>query len=495
MRILHAGSELFPLLKTGGLADVLGALPQARIAEGADVRLVLPGFPALLDAIPHTVVGSQIHTFAGPITLRFGTYDGVGIYLIDAPHLYQRAGSPYHDNNLHEYQDNYLRFALLGWISSELACGFDVTWRPELIHAHDWHAGLCAAYLAARNYPVPCVFTVHNLAYQGLFSANHFPELQLPHTFYSPEGLEFYGQISYLKAGLFYASKITFVSPTYAKEVTIPEYGYGLASLLKQRQSQESILGILNGVDYQVWDPQLDPLIPHNYGRQNMLGKAICKMTHQRENQLSVTDKVPLFGVVSRLSTQKGLDLLLEVIPDLLHQGGQLSVLGSGDTNLQLAFEQLARQYPKQVSVLIGYDELHAHKLIAAADVMVVPSRYEPCGLTQLYGLKYGALPLVRHTGGLADTVTDCSLENLADRTATGFVFHDYHGYRSHHGKTTELHDAIRRVFALWNEPTRWKRVRRQGMRMNFSWHASAQKYLALYQSLIAPQVGGSENE
>ena len=177
MRILHAGSELFPLLKTGGLADVLGALPQAQIAEGADVRLVLPGFPALLDAIPHTVVGSQIHTFAGPITLRFGTYDGVGIYLIDAPHLYQRAGSPYHDNNLHEYQDNYLRFALLGWISSELACGFDVTWRPELIHAHDWHAGLCAAYLAARNYPVPCVFTVHNLAYQGLFSANHFPEL------------------------------------------------------------------------------------------------------------------------------------------------------------------------------------------------------------------------------------------------------------------------------------------------------------------------------
>ncbi|SPY78983.1 glycogen synthase GlgA [Providencia rustigianii] len=485
MRILHACSELFPLLKTGGLADVLGALPQAQIAEGADVRLVLPGFPALLDAIQHTLVGQVFDTFAGQVALRFGTCDGVGIYLIDAPHLYQRAGSPYHNDELHDYADNYLRFALLGWIASELACGLDPQWRAEIVHAHDWHAGLTAAYLAARGYPAPCVFTVHNLAYQGLFSPKHFSVLQLPRAFFSPEGLEFYGQISYLKAGLFYANKITFVSPTYAKEVTTPEYGNGLADLLKQRQSQHRLVGILNGVDYQIWEPQIDPLIPHNYARQNMLGKGICKMTHQRESGLSVTDKVPLFVVISRLSTQKGLDLLLEVVPELLRQGGQLSVLGSGDHDLQAAFELLALHHPKQVSVVIGYDEPHAHKLIAAADVIVVPSRYEPCGLTQLYGLKYGALPLVRHTGGLADTVCDCSLENLADRSATGFVFHDYHGYRSQHGKTTELNDAVRRVFALWNEPTRWKRVRRQGMKIDFSWQISAKKYLDLYQNLL----------
>ncbi len=490
MRVLHASSELFPLLKTGGLADVLGALPQAQIAAGADARLVMPAFPDLLNSIENNIIINSVETFAGQVALRFGVYDGIGIYLIDAPYLYQREGSPYHDDALHAYADNYKRFALLGWMACELACGLDPQWCPEIVHAHDWHAGLSAAYLAAKGYPARAVLTVHNLAYQGLFSAKHFDELQLPKHFFTPEGLEFYGQISYLKAGIVYANKVIFVSPTYAKEVVTAEYGCGLENLLKQCQSQDKLVGILNGVDYQIWDPKIDTLIPSNYALRDMQGKLKCKIAHQTENGLTVTDKVPLFGIVSRLTSQKGLDLLLAAIPNLLNLGGQITLLGCGDPNLQEAYQSLAQKYPKQIAVRIGYDEAYAHQLIAAADVILVPSRYEPCGLTQLYGLKYGAIPLVKHTGGLADTVRDCSLENLADKSATGFVFYDNHDVPCQHNNVpqynqiTELNRAIRRAFALWADQAKWRRVRRQGMSINFSWQLSAEKYLALYQSI-----------
>ncbi|GKX61999.1 glycogen synthase [Pragia fontium] len=476
MRVLHACSELFPLLKTGGLADVLGALPNAQIAAGAEVRLLMPGFPALLQGIGKTSIVSEQNTFAGKITLRYGVYNHVGIYLIDAPDLYQRPGSPYHDGDQLEYADNYKRFALLGWVACELACGIDFYWQPDVVHAHDWHAGLAGAYLAARGYPARSVFTVHNLAYQGNFSARHLHELELPSHFMQPEGLEFYGQISYLKAGLYYADMITAVSPTYAQEITRPEFGFGMENLLNQRKQHGKLMGILNGVDYNIWSPQKDQLLPADYSPRKMAGKAECKATLQTQAGLTITSEFPLFAVISRLSSQKGLDLLLAALPKLLEFGGQLVLLGSGDADLQNAYQKLAKQYPKQVAVKIGYDESFAHQIIAAADVILVPSRFEPCGLTQLYGLKYGTLPLVRHTGGLADTVVDCSLENLADKTATGFVFRD--------SQVNELHDAIRRVFALWSEPVKWRRVQRQGMEKDFSWHIAAQQYLAMYQQL-----------
>lgn len=476
MRVLHACSELFPLLKTGGLADVIGALPGAQIAAGADVRLLLPAFPALMEGIPQTSIVTEVDTFAGRVTLRYGTYNNVGVYLIDAPHLYDRPGSPYHDNSQHDYADNYKRFGLLGWIACELACGIDFYWQADVVHGHDWHAGLAGAYLAAKDYPARFVFTVHNLAYQGLFSASHIDELQLPRHFMQPEGLEFYGQISYLKAGLYYADKITAVSPTYAQEITQSEFGFGMENLLRQRRDQGKLTGILNGVDYNIWSPQKDTLLPQNYNDKKMAGKVENKAHLQSVMGLSVTPKVPLFCVVSRLSSQKGLDLLLDALPILLNEGCQLVLLGSGDADLQDAYLAMAKKHPKQIAVKIGYDENLAHQIIGAADVILVPSRFEPCGLTQLYGLKYGTLPLVRLTGGLADTVIDCSLENLADKTATGFVFRDC--------QVSELIDAMRRVFALWAEPVKWKRVQRQAMSMDFSWDIAAQKYLQMYQQL-----------
>jgi starch synthase len=477
MQVLHVCSEIFPLLKTGGLADVVGALPAAQIAEGIDTRVLLPGFPDLKKGIPDTEVVARLQTFAGYVELLYGQFDGVGIYLIDAPGLYDRPGSPYHDESQFAYTDNYLRFALLGWIGCELACGLDPYWRPQVVHAHDWHAGLTCAYLAARGRPAKSVFTVHNLAYQGLFAAKHMDDIQLPWSFFNMFGLEFFGQISYLKAGLFYADHITAVSPTYAREITLPEYGYGMEDLLKQRQLEGRLTGILNGVDPAVWDPAQDLLLNARYNRDVLDAKVENKRQLQITMGLKIDDKVPVFAVVSRLTKQKGLDLVLEALPGLLEQGGQLVLLGAGDAVLQQGFLAAAAEYPGQVGVQIGYHEAFSHRIMGGADVIMVPSRFEPCGLTQLYGLKYGTLPLVRRTGGLADTVNDSSLENLADGMASGFVFEDSNAW--------SLLRAIRRAFVLWSRPSLWRYVQRQAMGMDFSWQVAAVAYRDLYQRLL----------
>ncbi|HAT23573.1 MAG TPA: glycogen synthase GlgA, partial [Pantoea septica] len=328
MQVLHVCSELFPLLKTGGLADVVGALPQAQIADGTDTRVLLPAFPDLLKGIPETEVVAELQTFAGPTRLLFGHFNGVGIYLIDVPALYDRPGSPYHDTSQFAYVDNYLRFALLGWMGCEIASGLDTYWRPDIVHAHDWHAGLTCAYLEARGRPAKSVFTVHNLAYQGLFDARHLEEIQLPRSFFDMHGLEFYGQISYLKAGLFFADHITAVSPTYAHEITRPEFGYGMEALLEQRLREGRLSGILNGVDPGIWDPAHDLLLSARYNRDTLEAKAENKRQLQIAMGLKVDDSVPVFAVISRLTRQKGLDLVLEALPGLLAQGGQLVLLG-----------------------------------------------------------------------------------------------------------------------------------------------------------------------
>ena len=476
MQVLHVCSEMFPLLKTGGLADVVGALPAAQIAEGADVRVLLPAFPDVRNGIPDTVLVAEIDSFAGRVGLRYDTYHGVGIYLIDAPWLYDRPGSPYHDQSMYAYPDNHRRFALLGWMACELAKGLDRYWRPQLVHAHDWHAGLSCAYLAANGHPARSVFTVHNLAYQGLFSAHHVTELWLPASFYDVYGLEFYGQMSLLKAGLFYADHVTAVSPTYAREITRPEFGYGMEGLLQERQRQGRLSGILNGVDDKIWDPAQDPRLSARYDADDLKSKVKNKLHLQKAMGLKVDESLPVFAVVSRLTSQKGLDLVLQALPELLAQGGQLALLGAGDAVLQQAFLAAAADYPEQVGVQIGYHESFSHRIIGGADVILVPSRFEPCGLTQLYGLKYGTLPLVRRTGGLADTVVDCALENLADGTASGFVFDDC--------DAVALGNAIRRAMVLWSRPKHWRHVQRHAMSVDFGWPVAAKEYLSLYQRL-----------
>lgn len=344
------------------------------------------------------------------------------------------------------------------------------------MHAHDWHAGLTCAYLAANGHPARSVFTVHNLAYQGLFSAHHVTELWLPASFYDVYGLEFYGQMSFLKAGLFYADHVTAVSPTYAREITRPEFGYGMEGLLQERQRQGRLSGILNGVDDKIWDPAHDPRLSTRYDADDLKSKVKNKLHLQKAMGLKVDESLPVFAVVSRLTSQKGLDLVLQALPELLAQGGQLALLGAGDAVLQQAFLAAAADYPEQVGVQIGYHESFSHRIIGGADVILVPSRFEPCGLTQLYGLKYGTLPLVRRTGGLADTVVDCALENLADGTASGFVFDDC--------DAVALGNAIRRAMVLWSRPKHWRHVQRHAMSVDFGWPVAAKEYLSLYQRL-----------
>lgn len=475
MRVLHVCSELYPLLKTGGLADVLGALPFAQQRAGMDVRVLLPAFPSVVAGLGHTDIVARLGEFPEYVTLRYGRYRGLGIYLLDAPYLYGRSGNPYHDDNYQDYADNYKRFAFLAWAGAELAVGLDALWRADVVHAHDWHAGLTPAYLAAKGRPAKSVFTIHNLAYQGCFDAVHLGELGLPHEMFSPDGLEWHGQISYLKAGLFYADVVTAVSPTYAREITTPEFSYGFDGLLNMLQQQGRLKGILNGVDAEVWNPATDQWIAARYDAGHREGKAVNKAALQQHFGLPQNGAL-LLGMVTRLTDQKGVDLLLENVGHIIGQGGQLVVLGSGNPDYQRRLLELAAQYPQQIGVVIGYDETLSHLITAGSDVILVPSRFEPCGLTQLYGLKYGTLPLVRRTGGLADTVVHADDANIRQQQATGFVFED--------ADVQGLRWALDQAFALWKRPDLWDKVQNQAMHQDFSWELAAQHYDALYRSL-----------
>lgn len=483
MRLLQVSAELFPLLKTGGLADVAGALPAALAAAGAEPRLLVPGFPAIRDALVQecAVAPVALPWSEGRAALLRGRLPGLAmpVYVLDAPGLFDRPGNPYAGAAGVAYADNHRRFALLGLAAARLAEGVDGAWRPEIVHAHDWHAGLACAHVAAsrarRRTDARCVFTIHNLAYQGLFPADTFCELGLPPTHYAVEGLEFYGQVSFMKAGLHFADAITTVSPSYAREIQTPEQGCGLDGLLRHRAGV--LHGILNGVDYGVWSPANDDAIAARYVADDATGKAACKSALQRECGLDVKPDAPLFGIVSRLTEQKGLPLVLEALPDLLAAGGQLVILGAGDARLEAAFADAAAKRPGQVARRTGMDEGLAHRIYAGSDVVLVPSRFEPCGLTQLYGLSYGALPLVHRVGGLGDTIVDTSLEDLAAGTATGFVFDAFtvDAYRR----------ALRRAFALWSRPEYWARVRTAAMRQRFGWDDAARRYVDLYERLL----------
>lgn len=481
MRVLHVAAEIFPLIKTGGLADVAGALPPALARAGADVRLLLPGLPAIADAVLHQRTVCQLGALfgAGRVELRLGQlpYSHLPAYVLDAPYLYRRPGSPYQDSRGAEWSDNLQRFALLGWAAAHVAAGeLDPEWQPDVMHAHDWHAGMSCAYAAHHPVmPAASVFTVHNLAFQGLFPPGDFPLLGLPVRFMSPNGLEYHSQLSFMKAGLKFADRVTTVSPSYAREIATPSFGCGLDGVVRSRGHEVS--GILNGIDIDVWNPAADPAIAAAYDAQRPEGKARCKAALQEEAGLDVDASAPLCGIVSRLTEQKGLDLVLAALPALLAQGGQLLVQGSGDPGLEAGFRQMARDNPGRVSVRIGYDEVFAHRLVAGSDIILVPSRFEPCGLTQMYALRYGALPLVRRVGGLADTVTDTTPDTLERDQANGFVFDEAH--------PGALADALSRAVHAWHEPALWQRLMRNAMSLQHDWAGPADQYLRLYELAV----------
>jgi starch synthase len=482
MKVLQVAAEVYPQLKTGGLADVIGALPPALAAAGVDVRLLLPGLPAIRDALTQTRAPVELGACFGAARVRLlrgHLLDpGLPVYLVDAPLLYDRAGNPYHAADGSEWPDNPQRYGLLGWVAAQLGAGaLDEHWSPDIVHAHDWHAGMACAYLRAHpGAPVRSVFSVHNLAFQGLFAWHDSALLGLPQRLLAHDGIEFHGRLSFLKAGLVYADAVTTVSPRYAREIETAEFGCGMEGVLRGRA--RPVQGILNGIDTLVWNPATDPAIAARYTAARTTGKRACKAALQAEFGLDVDATAPLFVAISRLTQQKGLDLLLDAIPTLLDQGAQLAVLGAGDAALEQAFREQARRFPDRIGVHIGYDEVRAHRLVAGGDCIVVPSRFEPCGLTQLYGLRYGTLPVVRRVGGLADSVVDCNASNLAANAATGFVFDD--------ATPQALADALLRAVAVLREPALLRRVRRCAMAQDHSWDRPARQYLALYREITA---------
>ena len=480
MRILHVASEIYPLVKTGGLADVVAALPPALAERGLDTRVLLPGLPGILHGVadlkPMIRIGPAFG--AAVVTLRVGRMHDSGItaYVIDAPFLYKRDGNPYLGPDGHDWIDNHRRFALLGWMAAHIASGeLDPDWIPDVVHAHDWHAGLAPAYIAQNQALLTArVFTIHNLAFRGIYPLDCYADLKLPARKLTPRGLEFHGQISFMKSGLVFSKRLTTVSPTYAREICTPEFGWGLDGVLSGRGS--ALSGILNGVDYAVWNPGTDRDIAETYSSGTMLGKKSCKLALQNELGLGKDASGPLFAVVSRLTSQKGMDLLLAALPELLRQGGQLAVLGTGEIGLEAGFRDAAAAHPDAVAVHVGYDESLSHRFMAGADILLVPSRFEPCGLTQLYALRYGTVPLVRRVGGLADTVVHTNPASFMQDTATGFVFED----ASSRALTVSIQDAC----TLYRDENAWRQIQQRGMAQDFSWADSAAHYETLYRSL-----------
>lgn len=476
LQVLSVASECFPLIKTGGLADVVAALPNALRAHGIETRTLLPAYRQVMARAEQVEPLLRLPDLFGADgqLLAAKNVDGADLLLIDAPHLFDRPGGPYLDVSGLDWPDNAQRFAALSIVAARLGRGLLSGFQPEVVHAHDWQAGLVPAYLALFGGRRPAtVMTVHNLAFQGQFPARLLDELHLPSSALVPEGVEYYGQIGFLKAGLNYADRITTVSPSYAREIRTPEGGMGLDGLLNARAMRLS--GIVNGIDMEVWNPETDPLLAKNYGVGNLADRAANKAALCERLDLDQDDS-PLFCVITRLTWQKGVDLILETAPYLLEAGGQLALLGAGDVQLEGAYARLAEQYPGRVACVFGYNEEFAHLLEAGADAILIPSRFEPCGLTQLYALRYGCVPVVSRVGGLADTVIDANDAAQAAGVATGVQFFPV---------TAEaLQDAIYRTIGLYRQPDLWANMQRNGMSSDLGWPKRAEVYAAMFRSL-----------
>ncbi len=459
MRVLSVASEVYPLIKTGGLADVAGALPPALARRGIEVRTLLPGYPTVMEKLGEPRVVHDYPSLLGvPARLLEAEVAGLSLIVLDSPALYDRPGGPYGDRRGRDHPDNWRRFGALGRAAVDVAIGHVPGFVPDVVHAHDWQAGLAPAYLRYWGVPRPSVMTIHNIAFQGGFPASVFGQLELPPQAFALDGVEFHGGVGYLKAGLACASAITTVSPTYAEEIKTPEFGLGLQGLISSRSGV--LHGIVNGIDTEVWNPETDPLLAAPFSARRLQGRAANRTAIEKRFGLHADDSA-LFVLVSRLTWQKGIDLLAWITrQDIVEAGHRLAVLGSGDAGLEATFLTLAAQHPGRVGVVIGYDEPLSHTMQGGGDAILIPSRFEPCGLTQLYGLRYGCVPIVAHTGGLADTVIDANLAALNAGAATGFQFTPGRR-RAPRRRDPPRHDADARHGRLDRDPEGGDEVRR----------------------------------
>jgi len=474
-RILFCASEVYPLIKTGGLADVAGSLPHALKKIGHDVHIVMPAYSPALAQLKHPPTLRVETRIAGHSVAILQTQlpgSRVPLWLVDCPTLFRRIGNPYHNEQGEPWPDNAERFALFNRVVVAMAmnrCGLN--WQPQLVHCNDWQTGLVAALLEQEAQRPATVFTIHNLAYQGVFDRATFDALQLDESLWHYEQLEYHDHFAFIKGGLVFADRVNTVSPTYAQEIQTQEFGYGLQGTLQHRAARLS--GILNGINVEVWNPGTDGYLPHKYNHQHLTGKTLNKAALQQYFGLSQSDEALLLGVVSRLAHQKGIDLLLDILPQLQERPVQLALLGSGDKSYEKSLQAAAKQYPRNVAIEVGYDESLAHLIEAGADVFLMPSRFEPCGLNQMYSQRYGTLPIVTPVGGLSDTVVDATEAACAQQTANGFILNEI--------SATALLDAIDRAVILHASPEEWKKLMRTAMRLDRSWHHSALEYTGLY--------------
>jgi starch synthase len=479
-KILFVTSEAYPLIKTGGLADVSGSLPIALKALGHDVRILMPGYAAAIAAGDFQPI--KVLHGAGGIAILEGRLPGsdVTVWLLAHTDYFGRGGNPYLGADGKPWLDNAERFSLLCHVAVEIAMNrLGLGWKPDIVHGNDWQAGLAPVLLSDEPGRPATVFTIHNLAYQGVFSYETFQKLRLPTRFWSSEALEFYGQFSFIKGGLVFADRVSTVSPTYAEEIQGEEFGCGLQGLLSHRR--ERLSGILNGIDAEAWNPATDPLIPANFDLDTLDKRSAVKAALQKSFDLAQDDNITVLAWVGRLVQQKGIDLVIDLLPRLMHLPLQMVFVGSGEARYEQTLLQWARLYPDRIAIKLGYDEARAHLVEAGTDIFLMPSRFEPCGLNQMYSQRYGAIPLVRRIGGLADTVTDASPAHLGQGTATGIVFKEATG--------DALFTAIQRGLDLYRDRGLWQQVQRTGMARDFSWETSAQRYLDLYEQALADRA------
>ena len=477
LRVIFASSEVQPLIKTGGLADVSGSLPVALRELGDDVRVLMPAYPSAVAGLDRLERVSELRVTgcAQPVGLLHGNlaHSDTPVYLMDAPWLFDRTGAPYTGPDGHDWHDNAERFAAFCRVIAAVAqnhAGLD--WQPDVVHCNDWQTGLAPAFLTLHEHRPATVFTIHNLAYQGVFSRAVYQQLDLPPEWWSMHALEFYGNFSFIKGGLAFADWLTTVSPSYAREIRSSALGYGLQGLLQARS--DHLLGILNGANYEEWDPAVDTFLETRYGPENLHGKALAKRNLQAELGLPERPDTPLLGYVGRMVEQKGIDLIVAMLPWLAERDVQVVALGSGEPHYESALKAAAQTHPDKVGVHIGFSEALAHGITAGADALMMPSRFEPCGLNQIYSLRYGTVPIVRRTGGLADTVVHAVPRTLDNGTATGFVFDE---------PTTEsLIQAVRASLGCYRQmPDSWRKLMQSGMAQDFGWTYSAREYQSMY--------------
>jgi len=475
-KILFASSEVHPLIKTGGLADVAGSLPRALKELSQDIRVILPKYQSikLTEEVRFISTVRVNNQDANILETKLPDSDVIA-WLVDCPTMFDVPGNPYVDESGNPWDNIADRFTLFSRVAVEVAMNrAHLDWRADVVHCNDWQTGLIPALLSIESNKPSSVFTIHNMAYQGAFTQEVFDFLNLPKELWHPNGVEYHKMLSCLKSGLSYADRITTVSPTYALEIQTPEYGYGLEGLLSHKH--EILSGIINGMDLDQWNPETDNYISEPYTTSSLAKKINNKTALQARSSLPVNKSIPLFGLISRLVDQKGVDLLIECLSEMVEMPLQLVLLGSGDKSVEQKLLNYSRLYPKQISVTIGYNEALAHQIEAGVDIFLMPSRFEPCGLNQMYSQRYGTIPIVRATGGLADTIEDALPKSIANGTASGISFKQ--------ASAGALLEAIKRALLLYNDKKTWKKIQTTAMEKDFSWQNSAEQYLALYEEI-----------